>query len=300
MERQCFFRVLLAACAAVVLWAGAAQALPVLIAGTSFETSDNYVAATDIKGQPAAAAPMPDGLGWGSNNWAGEGTSATRTPVVNDVTKARSGSQYFVIHTDTSPNTDYTRLRRKYDTSLIQDNQVAFAASIRLDTDAAEYAAKGKYFEQNFNLYLEQSTSSGNPSEGKQNLRIEFTRDGTYDVNVKTAGSSFLLGHWTDPNGGVCAKDTWLDVVLVANISTSMYEVYMNGVDKGSFAFYAPLGTGEVLNQIRFMGPKNYSGYMNGGGVSIDDVSLSTTPEPATIAFAALGGLLVLRRRTQR
>jgi len=274
-----------------------ASPLPVLIAGTSFETSEGYTAAADVNSQPGSTAPMPDGLGWGSNNWAGQGNSATRTPVVNDVTKARSGSQYFVIHTDTSPNTDYTRLRRKYDNTQIQNNQVALAVSVRLDTDAAEFTAKGKYFEQNFNLYLENGTSTPNPSEGKQNLRIEFTKDGTFDVNVKTAGSSFLLGHWTDPNGGVYAKDTWLDVALVANISTSRYEVYMDGVDKGSFAFNANLGTGEVLNQVRFMGPKNYSGYMNGGGVSIDDVSL-TTPEPATAMLVVLGlGWGVLRRR---
>jgi hypothetical protein len=296
MTKAMASRVAVAVVLAVAVGSVSASVLPVTIASTSFESTDAYVAGANVKGQPAASAPMPDGLGWGSNNWAGEGTSATYTPVVNDVTKARSGSQYFVIHTDKNPTTDYPRLRRKYDTTLIQNNQVAFAASIRLDTDAAAYAANGKWFSQNFNMYLEYGTSSPNPNEGKQNLRLEFTRD-TGNLNVKTGGSTVTLGQWTDPTGGMCAKDTWLDVQLVADITASTYRVYLNGVDKGSYAFYANLGTGEVLNQIRFMGPTDYTGYLN-AGVSIDDVSLSTAPEPAAATLAALGlGWVIVRRR---
>ncbi len=295
MERQYFSRAMLVACVTLACWATAAQALPVLIAETGFEASEGYVAGSNVKNQPPTGA---DGAGWGTNNWTGEGTSATYTPVLNDSNKARSGSQYFVIHTDKNPSTSYPRLRRKYDTTLIQNNQVAFAASIRLDTDAAAYAANGKWFSQNFNMYLEYGTSSPNPNEGKQNLRIEFARD-TGNINVKTGGSTVTIGQWTDANGGMCAKDTWLDVQLVADISASTYKVYMNGVDKGTYAFYATLNSGESLNQVRFMGPTNYTGYLN-SGVSIDDVSLTTVPEPAAVVFAALGGLLIRRRRRQR
>ncbi len=282
-----------------------ASASPVIIARTSFEASEGYVAGANIRSQPGSTAPMPDGVGWGSNNWSGEGTtnsgnsgSTLFMPVVNDIAMARSGSQYFVIHGDIAPNTGENRIRRKYDTSLIQDNRVAFGASIRLDTDAAAYAANGKWFANNFNMYLEYGTSSPNPNEGKQNVRVEFARD-TGNVNLKVSGSSVNIGQWTNPSGGVYAKDTWLDVLFDVDIAAQRFDVYMNGVNKGNYAFNAALGSGESLNQIRFQGPRNYAGYRN-SGVSIDDVSLTTTPEPATLLVALAGMLCVIRRRTTR
>jgi hypothetical protein len=305
MERQYFLRVLLVASAAVAIWAGAAQALPVLIAETGFEASQGYVAGNSVRSQPGSTSPMPDGIGWGSNNWAGEGTtnsgnagSTLFMPVISDASKARSGDQYFVIHGDIAPNTGDNRIRRKFDNSLVQNNRLAFGASVRLDTDAAEYAANSsKWFASNFNLYLEYGTSSPNPSEGKQNLRMEFARDGTNNVNLKVAGSSVVLGQWTDPAGPVYAKDTWLDILFDADIAAQRFDLYLNGSKVGNYAFNANLGTGEVLNQIRFQGPRNYSGYRNSGS-SIDNVSLTTTPEPATAALMALGALLI-RRRTR-
>jgi hypothetical protein len=278
-------------------------ASPIVIARTGFESSEGYVAGNTLRGQPGSTSPMPDGIGWGSNNWAGEGTtnsgnsgSTLFMPVISNAAMARSGAQYAVIHGDVAPNTGDNRIRRKYDTSLIQNGRVGLGASVRLDTDAAEYAANGKWFASSFNMYLEYGTSSPNPSEGKQNLRIEFARD-TGQVNLKVAGSSVNLGLWTDPASGVCAKDTWLDVLLEADIAAQRVDVYMNGVNRGNYAFNVNLGSGESLNQVRFQGPRNYSGYRN-SGVSIDNVSLTTTPEPGLAMMSIVAAGLLVRRRT--
>jgi hypothetical protein len=304
MGRLYFYTALSAAGAAVLFSVDAVQALPVLIAQTGFEASEGYVAGNNIRTQPGSTAPMPDGAGWGTNNWAGEGTtnsgnsgSTLFMPVVSDASKARSGDQYFVIHGDIAPNTGDNRIRRKFDTSLVQHNRLAFGASVRLDTDAAEYAANGKWFSTSFYLYLEVGTSSPNPSEGKQNVRLEFARD-TGNVNVKVAGSNVLVGQWTNPSSPAYAKDTWLDVLFDADTVTQTFDLYLNGTKVGNYPFNVSLGTGEVLNQIRFQGPRNYTNYRNSGS-SIDNVSLTTTPEPATATFVVLGAILI-RRRTRR
>jgi hypothetical protein len=290
---------MLVTCVTLACWATAAQALPVLIAQTGFEASEGYVAGNNVRSQPPTGA---DGAGWGTNNWAGEGTTSSGNsgstlfmPVISDASKARSGDQYFVIHADIKPSTGENRIRRKFDTSLVQNNRLAFGASVRLDTDPAAYAANGKWFASHFYMYLELGTSDPNPNEGKQNVRLEFTRD-TGKVNVKYDGSSHEVGSWTDPASAAYAKDTWLDVLFDADTAAQTFDLYLNGSKVGNYPFYASLGSGDLINQIRFQGPRNYTGYLN-SGASIDNVSLTTTPEPAAVASAVLGGLLVLRRR---
>jgi len=284
----------------VAVSAGVAMALPTPIAFTGFETAEGYVVG-QARNQPGNSFPMPDGPGWGNNNWAGEGTSKDGvifTSIVNDAT-AREGSQYLTIHGNVAPSTGDIRLRRKYDTSLIQNDRIAFGASIRLDTDQAAYEANGnKWFASHFNMYLEYGTSSPNPNEGRQNVRVEFTRD-TGDVNLKVDGNSVVLGKWTDPASGVYAKDTWLDVLFDVDIAASTFDVYMNGVNLGTYDFNRTLGAGESLNQIRFQGPRAYTGFLN-TGVSIDNVSLTTIPEPAcALGMLLAGGLMIVRRRNR-
>jgi hypothetical protein len=283
----------------VAVSAGVAMALPTPIASTGFETSEGYTTG-QVRGQPGNSFPMPDGPGWGNNNWTGEGTSKDGvifTPIVSDAS-AREGSQYLMIHGNVAPSTGDNRLRRKYDTSLIQDNRVALGASIRLDTDQAAYDANDKWFASHFNVYLEYGTSSPNPNEGKQNIRIEFARDNG-NVNLKTPSGSVVLGQWTDPASKVFAKDAWLDVLFDVDIAASKFDVYMNGVNMGNYDFNKTLGAGEILNQIRFQGPRAYTGFLN-TGASIDNVSLTTVPEPAcALGLVLAGGVMALRRRSR-
>lgn len=280
---------------------GMAVGASVPIASTSFEAAEGYVAGNNVRTQPGNSFPMPDGPGWGNNNWAGEGTSSSGVifmPVVNDPATARSGSQYFVIHGDRAPSTGDIRIRRKYDTSLIQDNRVAFGTSVRLDTDQAAYDANSnRWFASHFNLYLEYGTSSPNPNEGRQNLRIEFARD-SGNVNLKVGGSNVVLGQWTDSGGPVFAKDAWLDVMFDVDIANSTFDLFMNGAHMGNHAFNVTLRDGETLNQIRFQGARAYTGYLN-TGASIDDVWLSTVPEPASVLMVLLAGGALMRRPTR-
>lgn len=280
--------------------AGMVQALPVPIASTGFEASEGYVAGVNLRNQPGSSFPMPDGTGWGNNNWAGDGTTGSDgtpfMPVIDDAAAARTGSQYFVIHGDKAPSSGDIRIRRKYDTSLIQEGRVAMETSIRLDTDQAAFDANGKYYASSFNLYLEQSSTTLYSNGGKENVRLEFARD-TGNVNVKVNKSSVPIGQWTDPNGGMYAKDAWLDILLDVDTVGQTFDLYMNGVNKGTFDFNVDLSGSDQLNQIRFMGPRAYTGFLD-SGVSIDNLALTTLPEPAS-CFLLLAGCALIRRRSR-
>ncbi len=283
---------------AVLCVEATALALPVPIASTGFESTEGYTAGLNLRSLPGDSFPMPDGTGWGNNNWAGDGTTNGAIlfmPLINDPAKARSGDQYAVIHGDKAPSAGDIRIRRKYDTSLIQESKVALAASIRLDTDQAAWDANGKWYASGFNMYLEQGSTSSYSNGGKENCRIEFARD-TGNVNLKVNKNSVLLGQWTDPAGGMYAKDAWLDVLIEADIVAQTTDIYMNGSKIGTYNFNVNLSGSDALQQVRFMGPRNYTGFLN-SGVSIDNVSLTTAPEPAGLALLAVGLLAIARRR---
>jgi len=282
MERQYFSRAMLVACVTLACWATAAQALPVLIAQTGFEVAEGYPAPPPAYDVRSSSLTLTDGAGWGGNTWAGNNGGAAYTYVAGDIT-AYDGSQYLVMH---RAGTNEIRLRRKYDTSLIQDNRVALAAAFRLDASATA----ANYFDSAFNISLEWGLAD---NLGQENLRVEFTKEGM--VKVKSAGSSIIVGYWDDPNGQMYALNTWATIELDGDLDTSTYDVWINGNLIGNYPFNKLLNAGETLNQIRFRGPRGFSTSTN-DGVSIDAVMLTTVPEPAALALLALGVLIGRRR----
>lgn len=257
---------LIACCASlgILVVAMAAHAAP--LAATSFEVAEGYPApppAYDVR-----SITPTDGAGWGSNTWAGNNGGAAYTFVAADAT-AYDGGQYMVLHREDggSANREII-LRRKYNTALIQDQRVILSLAFRLDAERTE----PDYFDSAFNVYLERGTSS---NLGDENVRLEFTKEGDIKVRADDLSSSLVVGQWDDPGQPYYALNTWATLTFDVDVAAQRVDYYVNGEWLGNYLFNDLLSAGEVLDEIRFKGPRAYDGSPN-DGVSIDDIRLNT------------------------
>lgn len=239
------------------------QAAP--LADTSFEVDQGYPApplAYDIR----TIIPT-DGAGWGGNTWAGSNGGPDYTYVASDTT-AYAGSQYLVMHREKGGTANREIiLRRKFDTSLIQDQRIILSLAFRLDA----VRTAPNYFDGAFNIYLERNSST-TEHIGDENVRLEFTKE-SY-VKVRENGVSAIVGNWDQP-GTFFALNSWATVVLDVDLVAQRADFYMNGTLVGNYQFNKALEEGATLNQIRFKGPKAYDGSPN-DGASVDAISLTT------------------------
>ena len=123
------------------------------------------------------------------------------------------------------------------------------------------------------------------------------------DMIPVTEGTEYIASLWARTlTQGEPAK-TLLNITWYNAADASVGGGWIGGPDVGddwAQATFDPLvaPAGAVKLDINFIGCRyhgNVTGYLDTLGVAYDDVSL--TPEPATMALLALGGLALLRRR---
>jgi hypothetical protein len=193
-----------------------------------------------------------------------------------------------VLHREEGSDNREIRIRRKYDTSLIQDQKVTLSLAFRIDAERTT----PDYLDSAFNVYLERGTSD---NLGDENVRLEFTKEGDIKIRSEELSSTLTVGQWDDPGQPYYALNTWATLSFVVDLATQRASYFVNGEFLGDYEFDDLLSAGEKLDQIRFKGPRAYNGSPN-DGVSIDAISLTTVPEPASLALLAMGGLLARRR----
>jgi hypothetical protein len=126
-----------------------------------------------------------------------------------------------------------------------------------------------------------------------------FVTDTTFGILFReNGGTQYFPGGITGASGAAPGTNVWQSYQLVISDTAgtgsafdgngSKIEYYANGVDLGT-ASIAQLTAGQ--GYLGFGCPNSI--------VGIDDISVSTVPEPATMALAGLGGLALLgfRRR---
>jgi hypothetical protein len=235
------------------------------LAATSFEVAEGYPAPPPAYDVRSSTLTLTDGAGWGGNTWAGNNGGSAYTYVAADAT-AYDGDQYLVMHREKAGTENREiLLRRKFDTSLIQDQRMILSLAFRLD--AVRTAAN--YFGSSFNIYLEKATSS---NLGDENVRLEFTKEGY--VKVRENGTSTIVGYWYEP-GTFYALNSWATVTLDVDLAAQRADFYMNGTWVGNYQFNKTLAAGTTVDQIRFKGPQAYDGSPN-DGASVDAISLTT------------------------
>jgi hypothetical protein len=140
---------------------------------------------------------------------------------------------------------------------------------------------------------------SGSPNTNSLSLIINQATPGTVPTGLAAAGINFFNGNINQAGAGTLATytaNTWHDVKVDLNFATQRYALSVNDVVVApSVAF---------LNSGRTTLTNLWFGHYAGNSLYyIDDVSVSFTPEPTSLATLALGSLLLgltYRRRISR
>jgi hypothetical protein len=141
-----------------------------------------------------------------------------------------------------------------------------------------------------FYIYLTDAAGVSAPygNQGPQIIASYYTPVNSVDMELGALTPSFNdLGGYPD--------NAWVHMDMEVNLAAETYQFLVNGVSKGTFAYYQTTGP---LKSLDF-----YSAYSDMATIFVDNISVVDTPlpavvvpEPVTLSLLSLGSLFLFRR----
>ena len=143
-----------------------------------------------------------------------------------------------------------------------------------------------------FYIYLSDAAGSSAPygNQGPQLLASYYTPVNSVDMEL-----GLLTPSYNDLGG--YPNNAWVHMDMEVNLAAETYQFLVNGVSKGTFAYFQPTGT---LKSLDF-----YSAYSDMATIFVDNINIVETPlpadsvpipEPVTLSLLSLGSLFLFRR----
>lgn len=168
-----------------------------------------------------------------------------------------------------------------------------FSISFKLATTGVNYHSGGIFFGANNDFDLSQNWFYISPGAGGR-VNINYR-----DAALGGTASSFFAKQADGTTEFLAAAGSYFDVFAQINPTTYEYESFkINGVEQiglgtNPATLFIPATT-TPAKVFRF-----FSGAGTVGTVDIDNVSIIPIPEPATLGLLALGGLMMVTRRSK-
>lgn len=236
----------------------------------------------DFESYTLNATPTNPGDG-NPNNWFFNGLTSSAT-IAGSSPDGQAPNEK-LLHVQGTSSSSFGRSFARQDGSATSDLILTMSFKLQLDSLSGN----------DYSIRLLDSTLSTNNVP----ISIRIASNGGVLVLTRTNGpGSGSATNAVNPLGAALAADVWYEFTVNANLSTQMFEVAITNLDSGasgstgSLYFYQNIHT---LDQLTFL---STSGTNPGVNWDLNDINVTTVPEPSTVAALLMGvGILVCRAR---